>query len=39
MTEGVVTGGWGYVVAAYGITSAALVIYALSLIRTLRRSQ
>ena len=32
MTEGVITGGWNYVVAAYSITSLGLALYALSLI-------
>ena len=31
MTEGVIQGGWGYVIAAYGISWAALVAYACSL--------
>lgn len=33
---GVVTGGWGYVVAAYSITGAALLIYGVTLITRLR---
>lgn len=36
--QGVVVGGWEFVWAAYGITGAALVIYAVSLIRKLKRS-
>lgn len=28
--SGVVTGGWGFVWAAYGLTSAILLIYAIS---------
>jgi hypothetical protein len=39
MTQGVVSGGWEFVFAAYGITAAALLIYGVALIRTLRRSQ
>ena len=31
MTDGVIDGGWGYVIAAYGITWAALAAYAVSL--------
>jgi len=30
---GVVTGGWGYVIAAYAITSLAFLIYGVGLIR------
>lgn len=36
--QGVVVGGWEFVWAAYGITGAGFLIYALSLIRKLRRS-
>ena len=32
MTEGVITGGWDYVIAAYSITSLGLALYAFSLI-------
>ena len=38
MTEGVVTGGWGFVWAAYAITAAAFVIYGVTLIMKLRRA-
>jgi hypothetical protein len=31
MTDGVIEGGWGYVMAAYGISWAALAAYAFSL--------
>ena len=31
--SGVVTGGWNFVWAAYGITTAALLFYAVSLFR------
>jgi CcmD family protein len=29
--EGVIIGGWSFVVAAYGVTAAVLVLYAWSL--------
>ncbi len=29
--EGVIVGGWNYVIAAFGITTAGLLIYAWSL--------
>jgi hypothetical protein len=32
MPEGVIYGGWSYVIAAYSITTAGLALYALSLI-------
>ncbi len=38
MSEGVIVGGWSYVVAAYSITVAGLVAYSLSLIRRRQRS-
>ena len=31
MTGGYVTGGWGYVIAAYSITAIALTVYGVSL--------
>jgi len=31
MSEGVVVGGWGYVIAAYSITAAGIMIYLWSL--------
>lgn len=34
--SGVVTGGWGFVVAAYGVTALALLLYAVSLYVRLR---
>ena len=34
---GIVTGGWEFVAAAYGITFAALGVYAVSLIARVRR--
>lgn len=36
--SGIVTGGWGFVWAAYGITFAALVAYGLQLAHKVRRS-
>ena len=38
MPEGVIIGGWSYVVAAYTITWAGLVLYIWSLIVRLRKS-
>jgi len=38
MPEGVIIGGWSYVVAAYTITWAGLVLYISSLIVRLRKS-
>lgn len=35
MTEGVVTGGWGFVWAAYGLSAAVFLIYTVSLISRL----
>ena len=32
MPEGIITGGWNYVIAAYSITTAGLALYGLSLI-------
>ena len=34
--NGVVTGGWNFVIAAYGITGAALALYTISLIARIR---
>ena len=36
MTEGVVTGGWGFVWAAYAFTAAGFLIYGISLARRLK---
>lgn len=33
MPEGVIVGGWSYVIAAYGITATVLVLYVISLFR------
>ena len=37
--SGVITGGWGYVIAAYSLTGAAFLIYAISLIMRLRETK
>ena len=34
--SGVVTGGWGFVWAAYALTAAALLVYGVTLITRLR---
>jgi hypothetical protein len=34
---GYITGGWGFVIAAYSLTVVALAIYGISLIARLRR--
>ena len=36
MSGGVVTGGWSFVVAAYSVTAAVFLIYAITLITRLR---
>ena len=36
MPEGVIYGGWTYVIAAYGITVVALTTYGVHLFRRLR---
>ncbi|HET7435620.1 MAG TPA: hypothetical protein VFN10_13005 [Thermoanaerobaculia bacterium] len=36
MTQGVIVGGWEYVWAAYGITAAVFIIYAVTLITRFR---
>ena len=38
MSEGVIIGGWSYVVAAYAITGAGLFLYIWSLIARLRKA-
>jgi hypothetical protein len=37
--NGVVTGGWNFVIAAYSITIAALAIYGITLITRLRNEE
>lgn len=39
MTDGVIVGGWSYVVAAYSITVAALAVYAWSLVHRRRKTE
>jgi hypothetical protein len=36
MSGGYITGGWGFVAAAYGITAFALAVYGISLVMRLR---
>lgn len=37
MPEGIIVGGWNFVIAAYSITAAGLVLYTWSLIRRTRQ--
>jgi heme exporter protein D len=39
MTGGVITGGWSFVWAAYGITATLFTIYTISLILRLRQER
>lgn len=39
MTQGVVSGGWNFVIAAYGVTAIVLVIYGVTLITRLREAR
>lgn len=39
MTGGYITGGWNFVWAAYGITAAAFLAYAISLIVRIRNER
>lgn len=39
MNGGVVTGGWGFVWAAYTLTAAALFLYGVTLITRLREEK
>ena len=39
MTQGLVSGGWNFVIAAYGITAAVLLIYGVTLITRLREAK
>jgi hypothetical protein len=36
---GVIVGGWKFVVAAYSLTSAGLILYTWSLLRRIRRQK
>ena len=36
MTGGVISGGWEFVWAAYGVTAAVFILYTISLIARLR---
>jgi hypothetical protein len=39
MSQGFVSGGWNFVIAAYGVTAAVLVIYGVTLITRLREAK
>jgi heme exporter protein D len=39
MTGGVITGGWSFVWAAYGITAAVFLVYTVTLITRLREAK
>lgn len=39
MTEGVISGGWEFVWAAYGITAAVFVLYGISLMSRIREAR
>ncbi|HEU4887409.1 MAG TPA: hypothetical protein VFV49_05940 [Thermoanaerobaculia bacterium] len=39
MTEGVISGGWEFVWAAYGISAAVFVLYGISLVVRLREAR
>jgi hypothetical protein len=39
MSQGVVAGGWNFVVAAYSITIGVLVLYGVTLITRLREAK
>jgi hypothetical protein len=39
MSGGIVTGGWGFVWAAYTLTAAALFLYGVTLITRLREEK
>jgi len=39
MSAGAVSGGWNFVIAAYGITAAVLVLYGVTLITRLREAR
>jgi hypothetical protein len=39
MTGGYVTGGWGFVIAAYALTAVGFLAYGISLIMRLRETK
>ena len=39
MSQGIVSGGWNFVIAAYGVTAAVLVLYGVTLITSLREAR
>ena len=39
MTQGIVTGGWEFVWAAYGLTAAVFLVYGISLFARLREAK
>ena len=39
MTAGTVSSGWNFVIAAYGVTAAVLVLYGVTLITRLREAR
>jgi len=39
MSEGVVVGGWGYVIAAYTVTALGFLIYGIMLFTRLRETK
>jgi len=39
MSQGIVSGGWNFVIAAYGITAAVLILYGVTLITRLREAR
>lgn len=38
-TQGVISGGWPYVIAAYSITVAVLAVYAYSLFNRMKKAR
>jgi len=39
MSQRIVSGGWNFVIAAYGVTAAVLVLYGVTLITRLREAR
>lgn len=39
MTQGTITGGWNFVIAAYALTATLLLVYGVSLIARLREAK